>query len=906
MPQINYEADKQLAALEPPNRLEIVDGAPEPLFSRKVGEICVYVNNASLYFGAGDDDDVGDADGAGWKDPATNLTLKLIIEYFDKGTEQIRIGYTTDGSSETLATIVTKTNTKEWKKERIVLSNVRFGTSYYGIDANEIVGGGGDHNNADFRIFCTGDLWVKSIAITNRTTKASLRFPAYEYLNQTNVVPPEQLPGTGDEFNDNLLAGWTVSPTQFAADSGNFRIRSDIPALEMGAATAFGVGIGIWQGNEGGTYKWRAGNPSGSKAEWDGASFNVVGSITSTSGTIGGWSIGASSLTGGNANLHSSGYLLLGTSNDIVRLDAADATYRIWVGNAVAASASFRVTKAGALTSTSGTIGGWTIGSSTLSSGSITLNSATPKITLGSITDYLNNTGVFMGLSGGAYKFSVGTTTKYFAFDGTNPVASGNWIDSDGVETSLQTWKTNIVFSSASATQVNWTSGTIQLNDGRTFSIVSGNTGAMAALTYIYLDTAVSSTVLQKTTNYATAVGPGRVLIAAAQNNATGASVIPFSGQQPIIDGGAQIVASSITTGALAAGAVTAAKISVSQLSAISADMGSITAGTITAATIRTAASGARVEMNNTKLFGTDGTTTQWETDTSGRITAGAGVVQLGAAGISVTPTGAESAARAYSFSSSAGGTDYGGMYSVIHSAGINFVYVRVRNESGFYSHLVQTADTNSDQQSMILFSAKRNGQSDVSLSLINSSPSGNRINLNGAHIKIGTDNTYDIGASGANRPRDLWLGRNADITGNLVVDGNATLGDATGDLTTISGTLRAQPTAGAATFALDTSQGTVLTLANNAIGDATGNANNFSGLLVVNETAVDGALALFLVGNGAITIIAQQAGTLYSTTAGTASKINVYLSASVIKIENKRGGSRSFNIMALRTRAGQ
>lgn len=39
---------------------------------------------------------------------------------------------------------------------------------------------------------------------------------------------------------------------------------------------------------------------------------------------------------------------------------------------------------------------------------------------------------------------------------------------------------------------------------------------------------------------------------------------------------------------------------------------------------------------------------------------------------------------------------------------------------------------------------------------------------LGAGGILAGTDNTYDIGASGANRPRDIWLGRNATV-GNLL-----------------------------------------------------------------------------------------------------------------------------------------
>lgn len=129
----------------------------------------------------------------------------------------------------------------------------------------------------------------------------------------------------------------------------------------------------------------------GSKFVWDGSALTIDGSITATTGTIGGWTIGATTLTGGNATLSSAGTLVLGTANDVVYLSANDATYRLWVGNVTAATAAFSVTKAGALfatggtfsgaiTSTSGTIGGFTIGATTLSAtnggDSITINSS--------------------------------------------------------------------------------------------------------------------------------------------------------------------------------------------------------------------------------------------------------------------------------------------------------------------------------------------------------------------------------------------------------------------------------------------------------------------------------------------------------------------------------------------------
>lgn len=106
-----------------------------------------------------------------------------------------------------------------------------------------------------------------------------------------------------------------------------------------------------------------------------GASGTFSGTITASAGTIGGFSISATALTAINFSLDSSGQrLTLGSGNDILIGDADDATYRLWIGNATAASAPFSVGKdgsltatgatiSGALTATSGAIGGFDIGS---------------------------------------------------------------------------------------------------------------------------------------------------------------------------------------------------------------------------------------------------------------------------------------------------------------------------------------------------------------------------------------------------------------------------------------------------------------------------------------------------------------------------------------------------------------
>lgn len=176
--------------------------------------------------------------------------------------------------------------------------------------------------------------------------------------------------------SDPNIGSWRISKTYLIYDTGT-------------AATSAGLAPLDYPFFAGQVYASRASAPFrvSSAGALVATNATITGTVTASAGAIGGWTIGASSLTGGNATLHSSGYLLLGTSNDIARLDAADATYRLWIGHATAGSAPFRVTKAGALTatsatitgtitSTSGTIGGWTLGASSLTGGNATLHSS--------------------------------------------------------------------------------------------------------------------------------------------------------------------------------------------------------------------------------------------------------------------------------------------------------------------------------------------------------------------------------------------------------------------------------------------------------------------------------------------------------------------------------------------------
>lgn len=292
--------------------------------------------------------------------------------------------------------------------------------------------------------------------------------------------------------------------------------------------------------------------------------------------------------------------------------------------------------------------GGWLIDATRIYNNDIVLDSSIPAILIGDATAIMTGVGVFMGNDGGTYKLRIGDPAdNYLLWDGTTLATAGQWIQSAGMNPALQEWQTNIVFSSASDVQVNWTSGTIVLSDGTTYSISSGNTGTMAALTYIYLDIAVSLTVLQTTTTYSTATGDGKILVAAAQNHTAGASVLPFGGQQPLINGGVQITALSILAGNIAAGAITATKISVTSLSAITATMGALTidslltlsgaSGAITIGTTppSSATVGTGLWIDRTGVYSLS-SNVQNATLTSAGLSAGAGAVAINSSGLAI------------------------------------------------------------------------------------------------------------------------------------------------------------------------------------------------------------------------------------------------------------------------------
>jgi hypothetical protein len=85
------------------------------------------------------------------------------------------------------------------------------------------------------------------------------------------------------------------------------------------------------------------------------------GQITANAGNIAGWQLTTNGFSNNNARLNSlTGSLELGGANtdDIVRLDANDANFRMWIGKNSSATAPFKVSKSGVLTASGAMITG--------------------------------------------------------------------------------------------------------------------------------------------------------------------------------------------------------------------------------------------------------------------------------------------------------------------------------------------------------------------------------------------------------------------------------------------------------------------------------------------------------------------------------------------------------------------
>jgi len=196
-------------------------------------------------------------------------------------------------------------------------------------------------------------------------------------------------------------------------------------------------------------YRLWLGHSTGSAAPF---SVTSTGSISATSGSVGGWTLSSTSLTGGSTTITNTGNITLGTGENVARLSSSDAAYRLWLGGSTASTAPFRVTSTGSftatdanitgtvtansgsftgtistsnITATGGTVGGWILSSTSLTGGNTTISS-TGDITVGTGSNIARISSsdpvyrLWLGSStGSAAPFSVTSTGSISASAGT-------------------------------------------------------------------------------------------------------------------------------------------------------------------------------------------------------------------------------------------------------------------------------------------------------------------------------------------------------------------------------------------------------------------------------------------------------------------------------------------------------
>ena len=319
----------------------------------------------------------------------------------------------------------------------------------------------------------TNGVTINSSGLTVNGTGSITNSAGSFVLNSTGLSGTGfLLNSTGVTATSGNIGGWTIGSTSLSA--GNISL-NNTGILTLGATNQISLsstsGINVASG------KFTVDLTGALVAQ----NATITGNITATSGTIGGWSIGASSITGGSLVLNSNGSISSTNFN-------VDTTGKVTATNATL-SGSLTTSS---LTATGGTIGGWTINSNSISAGSLTLSStgtitstnfstdSTGKITAtnanisGTITT--GNITATGGIIGGWTLGSTTLTGGSLILSSTGTIASTNFnMDTTGKITATSANISGTVTATA-GTIGGWTLGANTLTSGNiTLNSTSGS-----------------------------------------------------------------------------------------------------------------------------------------------------------------------------------------------------------------------------------------------------------------------------------------------------------------------------------------------------------------------------------------------------------------------------------------------
>jgi len=273
---------------------------------------------------------------------------------------------------------------------------------------------------------------------TGTVTLTQLSFtPLVSTGTSTQIVATINASGEGIVISGakiELSGDTTITGTAFV--NGSVLVNGSVSGAKIDSATTVTAGAGtdvaVLDGAHA-TYRIYAGHTDPTNVA---CTFKVskTGVVTATAGTVGGWTMSAGLLTGGDVTLNSSGSIWAGTGNNIAAMSSADATYRIWVGHATAASAPFRVNYQGVMVASEAIITGTvnaTAGYFGNTSNMVAIEAAGLNVgntgsMRGGQTAFDTGTGFWMGYDTAAYKFSIGAAAgNKMTWNGTTLAITG-------------------------------------------------------------------------------------------------------------------------------------------------------------------------------------------------------------------------------------------------------------------------------------------------------------------------------------------------------------------------------------------------------------------------------------------------------------------------------------------------
>jgi hypothetical protein len=235
-------------------------------------------------------------------------------------------------------------------------SNVFSFRHRFGIDAAAALGGADLPSletpvairvRKTYAVSANGDLTAASLNIQTARTQDG-GDPIFQVLNDSVIIrkPDGTILLSANTVGSSLDIGTVIAD--------ELTVGGDIDANQI---VRIGTNVspafrGIWAGNATPTSAEFSVDLDGNLVA---SNANITGTVRASSGQIGGFTIGATALTATNIVADSSGFVSVGSGNNVAVISGADANYRIWAGNSSPALAKFVVDKAGNITA-SGTL----------------------------------------------------------------------------------------------------------------------------------------------------------------------------------------------------------------------------------------------------------------------------------------------------------------------------------------------------------------------------------------------------------------------------------------------------------------------------------------------------------------------------------------------------------------------